>query len=131
MNNDRLLVSPLILFFVFLFCAVRAFAGGATLAWDPETNPAVVGYALYYGPGGSNTKTNSRYITVSAPPLVTTTLASSANPATIGASVTFTATVTGSNPTGTVAFANGGSVLAGCSAVALAGSGNTKTAACS
>ena len=62
----------------------------------------------------------------------TTTLASSANPSLSGASVTFTATVTGSAPTGSVGFTADGSTLAGCSAVALAtGSANSKTATCS
>ena len=54
LRSSRLLVSPFIVFFVFLFVALRAFAGGATLAWDPVTNPAVVGYALYYGPTAGN-----------------------------------------------------------------------------
>jgi hypothetical protein len=57
-------------------------------------------------------------------------VASSLNPSTGGASVTFTATVTGSNPTGNVAFTDGGNALSGCSAVALTGSGNVRTAAC-
>src|SRR5256714_13672906 len=61
----------------------------------------------------------------------TTTLASSLNPATINASVTFTATVSGSNPTGTVNFTDGGSSIAGCAAVALTGAGNSRTAVCS
>ena len=61
----------------------------------------------------------------------TTTLASSTNPSTAGASVTFTATVTGIAPTGNVNFTNGGVSITGCSAVALTGSGNTRTAACS
>ncbi|MEO8507878.1 MAG: Ig-like domain repeat protein [Betaproteobacteria bacterium] len=60
----------------------------------------------------------------------TTTLASSVNPSTPGQSVTFTATVTGSAPTGTVAFRESGTPLTGCAAVALTGSGNTRTAAC-
>ncbi|MCC7039286.1 MAG: Ig-like domain repeat protein [Burkholderiales bacterium] len=60
----------------------------------------------------------------------TTTLASGTNPSTLGQSVTFTATVAGSAPTGTVAFKDGASTIAGCSAVALAGSGNTRSAAC-
>jgi len=61
----------------------------------------------------------------------TTTLTSSANPAASGASVAFTATVTGTTPSGTVNFADGGTSLAGCAAVALTGSGNTRTATCS
>ncbi len=60
----------------------------------------------------------------------TTALSSSANPSTAGASVTFTATVTGTNPTGTVNFTDGGTSLASCSAIALSGSGNIRTAAC-
>src|SRR5207247_3553762 len=42
-----------------------------------------------------------------------------------------TATVPGNAPTGSVAFTDGGSTLSGCGAMALAGSGNTKTASCS
>ncbi|HZP89019.1 MAG TPA: Ig-like domain-containing protein [Burkholderiales bacterium] len=61
----------------------------------------------------------------------TTTLATSGSPALSGANVTFTATVTGSSPTGTVAFASDGTTLSGCSAVSLGGSGNSRTAACS
>ncbi len=60
----------------------------------------------------------------------TTTLASSLNPANVGVSVTFTATVNGAAPTGTVSFTSDGSPL--CSSVAFSGgSGNIKTAACS
>jgi hypothetical protein len=46
-------------------------------------------------------------------------VATSASPVTIGASVTFTATVTGTTPTGTVSFKDGGTTLTGCGAVAL------------
>ena len=62
----------------------------------------------------------------------TTTLASSLNPSTVGANVTFTATVTGSAPTGSVGFTADGTTLSGCGAVALpTGSANAKTATCS
>lgn len=57
-------------------------------------------------------------------------LMSSGNPTFAGSAITFTATVTGANPTGTVQFKDSATVLAGCSAVALAGTGNTRTAAC-
>ena len=60
-----------------------------------------------------------------------TTLASSLNPSTVGLTVTFTATVGGTAPTGNVAFRDGANIIAGCSAVALAGTGNSRTAACS
>ena len=58
----------------------------------------------------------------------TTTLASAANPSTQGQSVTFTASVTGTNPTGSVTFKDSGTTI--CNAVALVGSGNTRTAPC-
>jgi hypothetical protein len=61
----------------------------------------------------------------------TTTLASSMNPAAAGGVVTFTATVTGTLPTGTVAFSDGAAAIAGCGAVALNGSGNSRMAVCS
>ena len=60
----------------------------------------------------------------------TTGVASSANPAMFGNAVTFTATVNGNAPTGNVNFTDGGTSLTGCGAVALTGSGNTRTAAC-
>jgi hypothetical protein len=45
--------------------------------------------------------------------------------------VTFTATVSGTNPTGTVSFTSNGSAISGCTAVAFsAGSGNVRTAQC-
>ncbi len=57
----------------------------------------------------------------------TTTLTSSGSPALVGSSVTFTATVTGSNPTGSVTFTEGGNAI--CPAGTL--SGTPRTASCS
>ena len=66
-----------------------------------------------------------------SPASTTTTLATSGTPVPAGALVTFTATVTGSSPTGNVNFvADGAAPLAGCSAVALTGTGNSRTATC-
>ncbi len=68
---------------------------------------------------------------VAGPQPTSTALASSLNPSASGAGVTFTATVTGSSPTGTVAFTDNGSSIAGCSAVALpAGTAASKAATC-
>ncbi len=61
----------------------------------------------------------------------TTTLATTGTPANVGTSVTFTASVLGNAPTGNVAFTDGGTTMTGCAGVALTGSGNTRTAACS
>jgi hypothetical protein len=51
----------------------------------------------------------------------TTTLSSSLNPANPGDSVTFTAAVSGSGPTGTIDFTDGGSSISACSAVPIGG----------
>jgi hypothetical protein len=68
-----------------------------------------------------------------APPPIaatSTALTASPNPSVVGTAVTFTASVSGSAPGGTVGFSDNGAAIAGCSALALAGSGNTRTATC-
>ena len=77
---------------------------------------------------GAGSVTGNCGSTPQAPAATTTSLASSANPSTVGAAVTFTAKVAGSSPTGTVSFNDSGTAIAGCAAVSLTGSG---TAACS
>jgi len=110
--------------------AVTSFASGIAAPIDLQVGPD--GY-LYYLARSSGTTTgfirSIRYVgTVGS---TTTTLASNASPAYAGAGVTFTATVTGTAPTGGVGFAaDGGPAIAGCSAVTLSGSGNTRTAQC-
>ncbi len=90
-------------------------------------------------PSGSNCTTSTcgagildagKAVAGVAPAATTTALASLPNPSTPGQSVTFTAQVAGAAPTGTVAFADNGSTLAGCGAVALSGGGNAPTAQC-
>src|SRR5207237_5904899 len=63
-------------------------------------------------------------------PPTTTALHSSLNTSTSGASVTFTATVTGTAPTGSVNFEDGGISISGCATAAVTGAGNTRTASC-
>jgi M6 family metalloprotease-like protein len=65
-----------------------------------------------------------------APATTTTSVSSTANPATSGATITLTGFVNGSAPTGSVRFTDNGSTIAGCGAVVLAGSGNTRSASC-
>lgn len=74
--------------------------------------------------GGSST---SPAVTISADTVVVTT---SSNPSAFGASLTLTASVTGNAPTGTVAFSDAGVSIAGCSAVPIVGTGNTRSANC-
>ena len=83
----------------------------------------------YNASGAESSYSNEAYATIAADP-TQTQLASTTNPAAWGANVVFTATVTGSSPTGAVAFRANGTLLAGCSAVALAGSGNARSALC-
>jgi hypothetical protein len=71
-----------------------------------------------------------KFPSCSVAPPSTTLLTSSANPAFAGVAVTFTAAVSGVSPSGTVQFTDNAVAIAGCGAVALAGSGNTRTAAC-
>ncbi len=72
-----------------------------------------------YGPATSSPVTHTVTSSMATP---TVALASSRNPSTAGQSVTFTATVSGSagTPAGTVQFRDGGTAIAGCTAVALA-----------
>jgi hypothetical protein len=73
--------------------AVATTAGSLNLTSGPTTFQSVV-----TGGGGG-------------PAATTTAVISSLNPAVVGQSVTFTATVTGSSPTGTVQFEDGASAL--------------------
>ena len=67
----------------------------------------------------------------STPTSTTTTLTSSGSPATVGTTVTFTATVAGTHRPARVNFKDGGTTITGCGTVALSGAGNSTTAACS
>ena len=64
------------------------------------------------------------------PPAASTQINSSLNPAAASTSIAFTAAVTGNAPAGTVAFTDSGVTIPGCSAVALTGSGSTRSAVC-
>ena len=67
--------------------------------------------ALYFA-GNDGTRGNELWrITLTARTSSSTTLSSSLNPSTIGDQVTFTATVTGASPTGTIAFFDSGTPL--------------------
>jgi len=102
-------------------CTTTALAAGS--------HAIVASYAGDAANATSTSTTLTQTVNTGAAP-TTTSVASSLNPSNPGASVTFTATVNGNLPTGNVAFNADGSGIAGCTAVALAGSGNTRTAAC-
>jgi hypothetical protein len=86
-------------------------------------------------PGGSNCADRAWVDGIVLPlalPSTTTSLGSSLNPSTLGASVTFTATVTSGSgtPTGTVNFKDGGTSIGGCGSVSLSsGSAQCATSA--
>ena len=104
--------------------AVAVGAGKATCTTSSLPLGANTIIAQYSGDAAYTVASNSilqGVVTPTAP--ATVTLASSGNPSSLGASVTFTATVSGGNgtPTGIVSFTNGGSAIAGCTALALTG----------
>ncbi len=117
-------------------CSAVAFAAGSgnvrtATCLTSSLSAATHSIVANYSGDATNVPSASAALSQVVKAASTTTLASSANPSAVGASVTFTASVTGLAPTGNVNFTNGGVSIAGCSAVALAGSGNTRTAACS
>lgn len=73
------------------------------------------------------TQTGNGQVVISYTVTSTTGLASSHNPSTFGQSVTFTATVTGASPTGTVEFKDGSTDIAGCASQTLSSSSATCT----
>jgi len=48
------LLHSIAVFLVLMLVAARAFAGSATLQWDPVNSPALAGYMLYYGSATGN-----------------------------------------------------------------------------
>jgi hypothetical protein len=116
-------------------CSGRALSGsGNTRTATCATTSLAVGThtiaAAYSGDGSNAPSTSAGLAQVVVLPSTTTTLASSLNPAALGASITLTASVTGNAPTGTVNFIDGASSIGGCSARTLSGTGNTRTATC-
>ena len=96
--------------------------GVATLTTSSLTTGSHTINATYSGDGTFHGSSGSLALTAGNG--TSTTLASSANPSVSGQSVTYTATVSPSppasgNPSGTVAFADGGQAIAGCGAVTL------------
>ena len=108
----------------------RAFPTGT--GRDCTSNIAAVDLApnfpKYCGAGIINA--DAAIAAVGSLPASTTTIASNPNPSVVGQNVTFTATVTGNAPTGTVAFNVNAVTIPGCGAVPLAGTGNLRTAQC-
>ena len=112
-----------------------------SLVSPPGTSFSAVSIPFSVAGGGAHTITlagtdaNDRTTFIDAVALspgivATVTLASSLNPARVGRSVTFTAMVEGASPMGNVAFTSNGTAIAGCSAVALTGSGSPRSALC-
>jgi serine protease len=108
----------------------RVFPTTGSACANPPTNTACNCTTSLCGSGILNAAAAVASAAGTGPAATTTTLGSSPNPSTSGASVTFTATVSGTNPTGTVNFRDGANSVAGCGAVALTGTGNSRTAQC-
>lgn len=116
-------------------CSGRSLSGGGNTRTATCTTSSLTGgthsIVASYSGNASNASSTSSVLTqvINAPPS-TTTLSSSVNPSVVGNSVTFTATVVGTSPTGTVNFRDVGTSISGCSARSLSGGGNTRTATC-
>ncbi|HEX7925754.1 MAG TPA: Ig-like domain repeat protein, partial [Bradyrhizobium sp.] len=98
--------------------AAVTLAGGTASFTTSSLSTGGHSITAVYG-GDSNNGTSSGGLTQTVGPTTTSTsVTSSLNPSTPGQSVTFTATVTGASPTGTVQFKDGAAILG---TVALAG----------
>ncbi len=114
--------------FVDMTPGTSSFTDGALVVGSSFTDPS-------YGVRISVLSSTSSALTVQvASPggvsTTTTSLSASANPAVTGMTITLSAAVAGNNPGGTVKFMDSGVALSGCTAVALSGTGNSRTAAC-
>ncbi|HXT05130.1 MAG TPA: Ig-like domain repeat protein [Casimicrobiaceae bacterium] len=77
------------------------------------THPITAVYGGDATNAGSTSNTVAEVVNASGASPTTTTVSSSLNPSVVGQTLTFTATVTGNNPTGTVQFSDGGVNLGG------------------
>jgi hypothetical protein len=116
-------------------CAAAALSGSGNVRTATCTTSSLAAAthsisAVYGGDANNNGSTSATLSQVVNKATSSTALASSLNPSTVGAGVTFTATVSGFAPTGSVNFTDGGSSISGCATVALSGSGNSRTAQC-
>ncbi len=119
-------------------CTAQPLTGGGNTPTATCTTSALTAgthslTAVYSGDANNLTSTSATLSQVinAGPPPATVTLASSMNPTRFGFPVLLTATVTGSSPTGSVAFKDGASTIAGCGTVMLTGAGNARMAFCS
>ncbi|WP_424630519.1 Ig-like domain repeat protein [Bradyrhizobium sp. SYSU BS000235] len=108
-----------------LGAAVTLTGGTATFTTSALTTGGHSITAVYSGDANNGTSTSSALTQTVNQSGTTTSVVSSVNPSAPGQSVTFTATVTGASPTGTVQFKDGASNLG--AAVALAGGTATFT----
>ena len=90
-----------------------------------QTRPDGTVYAFTHGRGVWSAQWRS-----AAPAVSTISVATDGSPAQSGSSVTFTATVEATNPTGVVTFRANNQLIPGCNDVPLTGSGNVRTAEC-
>ena len=100
-----------------------------TLAGTPTTSGSFALRLRASDSAGSVTP-DQYYLFVVRPPAAAVSVVTSNPSVNAGSSVTLTATVTGASPGGTVAFRDGTRNVAGCTAIALVGGGNVRTAQC-
>ena len=108
-------------------CAAVAFAAGSgnTRTAQCATSTLTAGVhsivAAYSGDAGNNASNSSALSQTINKAISTTGVVTSGTPSIFGSSVTFTATVTGAAPSGTVNFKDGTNSISTCATVPLAG----------
>jgi hypothetical protein len=102
-------------------CGAQPVGSGTATCTTSSLSVGSHSVTAVYGGDTDNQGSTSSPLTQTVQATTTTGLGSSLNPSTVGQSVTLTATVTGSSPTGTVDFKDGGSSISGCSARPVSG----------
>ena len=103
-------------------CGVVALNSGQAQCTVSTLGVATHSVTATYGGDSNNTNSTSSALSQVVNPASTTTgLASSSNPSSFGQNVTFTATVAGQSPTGTVNFKDGATTIPSCGVAALTG----------
>ena len=116
-------------------CGAIALAGGGASPQAQCVTPALGGgshgmTAAYPGDINNNPSASTPLTQTVTPGSATAGVGTSGSPAAFGSTVTFTATVSGFLPTGTVGFTSDGAPIGGCTASAVTGTGNLRTALC-
>jgi hypothetical protein len=109
-------------------CGAQPLSGASATCTTSSLGAGGHGITAVYSGDTNNQGSTSSILTQTVNHASTTTgLSSSQNPTTVAQSVTFTATVTGASPGGTVSFRDGSTTIGSCGAQPLSGASATCT----